>query len=121
MKKIVHGVIKRRLMLASLHSWRGVKACYKHEEAFRMELLLAAFFLPLAFVVASNAIELALLIVSVLVVLIVELLNSAVEAAIDRIGLEHHDLSGRAKDQGSAAVTLSLMVFLVIWISVLIG
>ncbi|WP_461516877.1 diacylglycerol kinase [Porticoccus sp.] len=121
MKKVVLGVIKRRLMLASLHSWRGVKACYKHEEAFRIELLLAAIFLPLSLVVASNAIELALLTVSVLLVLIVELLNSAVEAAIDRIGLEHHDLSGRAKDQGSAAVTLSMMVFLIIWLSILIG
>ncbi|WP_461519745.1 diacylglycerol kinase [Porticoccus sp.] len=121
MKKVVLGVLKRRLMMASLHSWRGIKACFKHEEAFRIELFLAAVFLPLAPIVASNAIELALLMVSVLLVLIVELLNSAVEAAIDRIGLEHHDLSGRAKDQGSAAVTLSMLVFLIIWLSILIG
>jgi len=120
-KKVVLGVLKRRLMMASLHSWRGIKACFKHEEAFRIELFLAAVFLPLAPIVASNAIELALLMVSVLLVLIVELLNSAVEAAIDRIGLEHHDLSGRAKDQGSAAVTLSMLVFLIIWLSILIG
>ncbi|WP_461481494.1 diacylglycerol kinase [Porticoccus sp.] len=118
---IFRGLLKRRIMLATLHSWRGVVACFRHEEAFRIELLLAAFFLPLALLVARDKVEWILLTASVLLVLIVELLNSAVEAAIDRIGPEHHALSGRAKDQGSAAVTMSMLVFLVTWLGILIG
>ncbi|MEZ5528399.1 MAG: diacylglycerol kinase [Porticoccaceae bacterium] len=116
----LQGLIKRRAVLAALHSWRGLKACFEHEEAFRIEVLLSVFLLPAAFFVADNAIELILLCGSVLLVLIVELLNSAVEAAIDRIGPEHHALSGRAKDLGSAAVLMAMALFVVTWAAILL-
>lgn len=116
----LRGLIKRRAYHAALHSWRGLKACFEHEEAFRVEVLLSMVLLPLAFIVADSAVELVLLCGSVLLVLIVELLNSAVEAAIDRIGLEHHDLSGRAKDLGSAAVLVSMLFVLLTWLAILL-
>jgi len=117
----LRGLIRRRAFLAALHSWRGLKACFAHEEAFRLETLLAAICLPLAFVVAADAVELVLLWGSVLLLLIVELLNSAVEAAIDRIGPEHHTLSGRAKDLGSAAVLIAIAFFALTWLAILSG
>lgn len=116
----LRGLIKRRAFMAALHSWRGLKACFEHEEAFRVEVWLSVILLPLAFVVANNGIELVLLCGSVLLVLIVELLNSAVEAAIDRISLEHHALSGRAKDLGSAAVLVAMFIVLLTWLAILL-
>ncbi|GFO72353.1 diacylglycerol kinase (ATP) [Bathymodiolus japonicus methanotrophic gill symbiont] len=98
----------KRIVNAVFYSYTGFRAVWKHEEAFRQELLLLLITAPLALWLTANKIERLLLIASVVFVLVVELLNSAVETAIDRIGPEHHELSGRAKDIGSAAVMLSL-------------
>jgi diacylglycerol kinase (ATP) len=93
----------------------------RHEEAFRQEALLALVLVPTAFVVHVEAVARALMISSVLLVLVVELLNSAVEAAVDRISLENHRLAKRAKDIGSAAVFLSLINVAVVWALILVG
>ncbi len=114
-------LLKRRLLVATTYSWQGLQACFKHEEAFRVEVFFAILLLPLAFMMASTMVELVLLIGSVLLVLIVELLNSAIEAVVDRIGVETHELAGRAKDQGSAAVMLAMGVFFMTWIFIGIG
>ncbi len=105
----------KRLWYATLNSIKGMSAACSAEAAFRLELLLAAVLIPLGLWYGETAIESVLLVGSVLLVLIVELLNSAIEAVVDRIGPEHHDLSGRAKDMGSAAVLLSLLVVLLTW------
>jgi len=110
------GLLKRRILGASTYSWQGLKACFKHEEAFRVEVLFAVLLLPLALLIAATPVESVLLIGSVVLVLIVELLNSAVEAVVDRIGEEHHKLAGRAKDLGSAAVMLSMGLFFITWL-----
>ena len=115
------GLLKRRILGATIYSWQGLKACFKHEEAFRVEVFFAVFLLPLALLIASSAVELVLLIGSVVFVLIVELLNSAVEAVVDRIGHEHHELAGRAKDLGSAAVMLSMWLFITTWLLICFG
>ena len=109
------GLLRRRVVGALTYSIRGLKACFNHEEAFRVEVVFAMFLVPLGLWLGDTAVEKTLLVCSVLLVLIVELLNSAVESAIDRIGPEHTELSGRAKDQGSAAVLLSLVILLVVW------
>lgn len=109
----------RRLWNAFFYSCHGLSAAWRHEAAFRQEVLLAAVTLPLAFWLGSNGVERALLAGSILLILIVELLNSAVEAVVDRISVEHHDLSKRAKDIGSAAVLLALASALVVWGSLL--
>ena len=97
------------------YSLRGLRAALRYEEAFRIELLIAALMLPLAFWLGQTPLEYALLIGSLLLVLIVELINSAIEAVVDRVGIERHELSGRAKDIGSAAVFLALLNAGVIW------
>lgn len=94
---------------------QGLRAAFKHEAAFRQELVLALILVPLAFFIAQDAIKLALLISTPLLVLLVEILNSAIEAVVDRFGEEHHELSGRAKDMGSAAVAISLVIMFVVW------
>ncbi|MFT7300189.1 MAG: diacylglycerol kinase (ATP) [Porticoccus sp.] len=109
-------LLKRRMVSASNYSRQGLLSCFKHEEAFRVEVVLAAVLIPLALIVADTPVELILLVGSVLLVLMVELLNSAVEAVVDRIGEDHHELSGRAKNQGSAAVMLSLGLALIAWL-----
>lgn len=93
----------------------GLHAAWKNEEAFRQELLLAIVLFPTAFWLGENSVQIALLLASVLIVLIVELLNTCVEATIDRIGHEYHELSKRAKDIGSAAVGVSLATLLLVW------
>lgn len=98
----------------------GFKAAWKGEAAFRQEVVLAAVLLSLVFFVGQNAIEYSLLAGSVLMVLVVELLNSAIEATVDRIGPEKHHLSKNAKDMGSAAVLVSLMIVLFIWAVIII-
>lgn len=108
-----------RLAWALRHSLAGFAAALRHESAFRQEALLAVLLLPAAFVIARGWVEFALLTGSVLLVLITELLNSAVEAAIDRISHERHELSKRAKDMGSAAVLFSLINAALIWACVL--
>ena len=105
----------RRVLNAAGYSWAGFCAAYKHESAFRQELWLALVLAPLAFYLGETAIERVLLLGSLLLVLIVELLNSAIEASVDRISLEHHLLIKRAKDMGSAAVMLALLNVVMIW------
>jgi diacylglycerol kinase (ATP) len=105
----------RRLYNAFLYSLSGLRAAFRHESAFRQEMALAAVLVPLACVLPVLPVERVLLLTSVLLVLIVELLNSSVEAAIDRIGLDTHRLSKRAKDLGSAAVLLALVALAIVW------
>ncbi len=108
-----------RLIRAAHNSLAGVAEAVRHEDAFRQELLLAAVLVPLALWVGSNGFERSLLIGSVLLVLIVELLNSAVEATVDRISFDDHRLAKRAKDLGSAAVMLALATAAATWILIL--
>lgn len=111
----------RRVWNAFFYSVAGLSAAYKHEDAFRQEVLLAAILIPVAFLLPVGGVGRALMIGAVLLVLIVELLNSAVEAAVDRISLENHDLAKRAKDIGSAAVMLALINVPAVWLLVLMG
>ena len=104
-----------RFIKAAQYSWKGLKASFKHEEAFRQELFLVIILAPIALWLGETAIERALMIGSLMLVLIVELLNSAVEAEVDRHGTEFNKLAGRAKDMGSAAVMISLINVGVIW------
>lgn len=110
-----------RLFNALGYSRDGLSAAWKNEAAFREEVLLAAIALPLAVVLGKNGVERALLIGSILLILIVEILNSAVEAVVDKASPEKHELAKRAKDMGSAAVLLSLITAAAIWASVLLG
>ena len=105
----------QRIVRAFFYSLSGLQLAFRHEHAFRQEVLLAVILLPIACIVPVTPVERVLLIATVLLVLIVELLNSSVEAAIDRIGLETHHLSKRAKDIGSAAVFLALVLLTVTW------
>ncbi|WP_347136834.1 diacylglycerol kinase [Parahaliea mediterranea] len=104
-----------RLVAATGHSWSGLRAAWRSEEAFRIEVSLALAFVPLAFVVTADiGHQLALLVTCALVIL-AEILNTAIESAIDRIGPEHDPLSGQAKDLGSAAVLVALILFTAAW------
>ncbi len=105
----------RHLVHSTHYSLKGLKAAFLNESAFRQELLLCALLLPFAWWIGRTPVEWILLVGSCFLVLIVELLNSAVETAVDRIGPEHHVLSGRAKDIGSAAVMLSLAMAGMTW------
>lgn len=111
----------RRLINATGYSMEGFKAAYQNEDAFRQEVLLALVLIPLALVLEKSGLGRALMVGSVVLVLIVELLNSAVEATVDRISLENHMLAKRAKDIGSAAVMLSLINLAAVWGLVLLG
>ena len=104
-----------RLVKACQYSWQGLRAAYRHEEAFRQELWLSIVLIPLGFWLGQTGIERALLIGSVIMLLLVEILNSAIEAVVDRIGDEQHELSGRAKDMGSAAVAIAIGLIVVVW------
>ena len=108
-----------RVLHAARYSSSGLKAAFKHEAAFRQELFLCMVLAPVAFWVAHTGIARALLIGSLLLVLMVELLNSAIEAVVDRVSEEHHELAGRAKDIGSAAVFVALLNVVVTWALVL--
>jgi diacylglycerol kinase (ATP) len=110
----------RRVWNALGYSLSGLQAAYRNEDAFRQESLLAAIMIPVALLLPVPGIDKALMIASVLMVLVVELLNSAVEAAIDRISLDDHRLSKRAKDIGSAAVLIALINVLAVWSLVLL-
>ena len=110
----------RRVISATRNSWAGLREAVRCEDAFRQELILAAALIPLAFVLGTNGVERALLAGSVMLVLIVELLNSAVEATVDRISFENHRLAKRAKDIGSAAVLLTLATTALVWALVII-
>lgn len=113
-----HGL--KRLFNALRWTLKGFASAFRKEEAFRQEIFLAAILTPLGLWLGANGIERVLLVGSLLVVLIVELLNSAIENVVDRISDEHHKLSGRAKDQGSAAVFLALTLVVFTWAMVLL-
>ncbi len=110
----------KRIFAAYEFSMKGLKACYQSEAAFRQEVWLAVVLLPLAFVFGNTGVEQVILMASVFLVLIVEILNSAIESVVDRIGSEYHLLSGAAKDMGSAAVWLSLVLLILTWLIILI-
>lgn len=111
----------RRILNALFYSFDGLRAAFRHEDAFRQEVLLAAVLIPVALVLPVSGLGKALMIAVVLMVLVVELLNSAIEAAVDRISLESHRLAKRAKDIGSAAVFISLVNVAAVWLLVLFG
>lgn len=110
----------RRILRAWGYSLNGLRAAFRHEAAFRQELLLAAVLAPCAFWVGDDALQIVLLLASLAAVLIVELLNSAVETLADAVSTEHHPLIGRAKDIGSAAVLLTLGMAAAVWLAVLL-
>jgi diacylglycerol kinase (ATP) len=110
----------KRLANAFTYSVAGTFAAFKHEDAFRQEVILSSVLIPLAIYLGQTGIEQALMIASVLLVIIVELLNSSVEATVDRISVKRHKLSKRAKDIGSAAVFFSLINADVIWFLLLV-
>jgi len=109
----------KRLANAFTYSVAGTLAAFKHEDAFRQEVILSIVLIPLAIYLGQTAIEQALMIASILLIIIVELLNSSVEATVDRISVKRHKLSKRAKDIGSAAVFFSLVNAAVIWFLIL--
>ncbi len=104
-----------RIINAAIYSWQGLRAAVQHESAFRQELLLCLVLVPAGIWLGRATVDYILLLGSLLLVLIIELLNSAVEAVVDRQGDEHHELAGRAKDMGSAAVFISLLLVGLIW------
>jgi diacylglycerol kinase (ATP) len=104
-----------RILKATVWSWQGLRAAWLHESSFRLEVYLLLILAPLALWLGENGLERAVLIGSCLLVLAAELLNSAVEAVIERYGPEHHELAGRAKDMGSAAVFVLMMNVLLCW------
>jgi len=108
-----------RLIAATENSMAGLASTFRTEEAFRMECVLALVLLPVAFWIGDSPLEVAILIASVLLLLMTEILNTAVELTIDRIGDDYNELSGRAKDAGSAAVFVALVLMIVVWIGVL--
>jgi diacylglycerol kinase (ATP) len=110
-----------RILRAAGASWKGLLGAYREEAAFRQELGLSLLVIPLGLWLGRTGVERALLVAPMLLVLIVELLNSAVETTVDRIGLERHVLAGLAKDIGSAAVLLSFVLLGVVWLLVLMG
>ena len=110
-----------RLINALGYSLAGFSAAYRHEDAFRQETWLALILIPLALFLPASGIGKALMVGSVLLVLIIELINSAIEAVVDRVSLEHHRLAKRAKDIGSAAVLLALVNVFITWALVLFG
>ena len=109
----------KRIFLAFGYSLKGIKSAFKHEAAFRQEVLLALILIPIALLVDVTQVERILLISPVIFVLIFEIINSAIEAVVDRIGSEFHELSGRAKDMGSSAVLIGLLLTAYIWIEIL--
>ena len=108
----------RRIVNAFGYSWAGLRAAYRCEDAFRQEVWLAALLIPLALLLPVPWLGRGLMIGSVLLVLVVELLNSAIEAVVDRVSLENHRLAKRAKDIGSAAVLVALLNTFVVWVCV---
>lgn len=105
----------KRIMMASLYSLQGIGAAFKHEMAFRQEVLMALILIPLAFVLEVEVTHRILMFGSVLLVMVIELINTAIEAVVDRIGSEFHELAGRAKDTGSAAVALTIALAMYVW------
>jgi len=110
-----------RLVYATLYSYRGLMHNIRHEAAIRQEVIAALVMIPLACYLDVSTVERLFLITSVLLVIIVELLNTAIEAVVDRIGLEYHELSGLAKDTGSAAVFVGLLQCVIVWTVILLS
>ena len=110
----------KRIFMAGVYSIQGIRAALQNEAAFRQEMILAVIAIPLAIWLDVSAVERMMLISVTVLVLIVELLNSAIEAVVDRFGGEIHELSGRAKDMGSAAVLLALLLAVYVWIDILL-
>ena len=110
----------QRLYKATLYSLQGLRAAFRNEAAFRLEVFLSLVLVPLGLWLGENGIERALLVGSILLVMIIELINSGIEAVVDRFGEELHELSGIAKDVGSAAVLITLINVLVIWCLILV-
>jgi diacylglycerol kinase (ATP) len=110
-----------RVLRALEASWRGLAGAFREEAAFRQELAFAALVIPLGLWLGHTGVERALLIAPALLILVVELVNSAIEATVDRIGFERHALAGLAKDIGSAAVFMSFVLFFAVWVLVLLG
>ncbi|MHC5225761.1 diacylglycerol kinase [Ignatzschineria sp. LJL83] len=108
-----------RIIAAFGYSLKGLKAAYQNEAAIRQELIAGILIIPLAFFFANNGIELALLLSSALLIFLMELVNSAIESIVDRVGSEYHELSGQAKDIGSALVLVAMIIFVVTWGSIL--
>ena len=111
----------RHIMNAFVYSFAGLKAAWKNELAFRTETIIILIFIPLGLSIGRSAVERALLIASCLLILITELLNSALEAIVDRIGPQRHELSKRAKDMGSAAAFISMIAAVVVWGLIVFG
>jgi len=114
MNKPGAGGLKRILNAASF-SAKGFRSAWKNEAAFRQELVMCSVLIPLAFFLGKGAVQISLLIGPCLIILITELINSAIESVVDRIGSEYHVLSGRAKDTGSAAVFVAFVILVVTW------
>jgi len=110
-----------RIIKAFFYSMQGLYSAFKYEAAFRQELALCVFLIPFAIWLGESGLERAVLIGSLFLILITELLNTGIEAVVDRVSSEQHELSGRAKDTGSAAVFLSLINALIIWILILLN
>lgn len=115
--KTTHGL--KRLKNATRYSCQGLKAAFKNEPAFREEILLAALMIPVAILLAENQWQRILLIATVVLVLIAELFNSAIEAVVDRIGTEQHEMAGLAKDLGSASVMVTMLLTGYVWLDIL--
>ncbi len=107
-----------RIISATFYSIYGLKSTLKNETAFRQEVVLFTFMLPVSFWIGNTVLEYLLLVGSCFFILVIELLNSAVEAAIDRVGAERHPLSKQAKDMASAAVFLSFIFFIICWLTI---
>jgi diacylglycerol kinase (ATP) len=117
---MMKNLITRRILKTSKYSINGLKAAWKSEEAFRIEVILLLALLPAAFFVGKSALEICLLVMSLFIVLIVELLNTGLEKAIDRISTDVNDISGFVKDVGSAAVAISIIQALIVWVVIFI-
>jgi diacylglycerol kinase (ATP) len=110
-----------RIVSATVCSAKGLAAAFRHEAAFRADVLLAAVMIPTALAIDASGLEKAVMVASVLLVLVAELVNSAIEATLDRVSTEQHPLTGRAKDMGSAAVCISLVNVAAVWVLVLLA
>ncbi|MEZ9321253.1 diacylglycerol kinase [Vibrio sp. 10N.261.55.A10] len=109
----------KRIIKAAGFSWQGITSSFKNEAAFRQEVFMAVVLIPLAFYLDVSQVERILMISSVVLVMVVELINTAIEAVVDRIGSEYHELSGMAKDVGSAAVFICLALAGYVWLEIL--
>ena len=109
----------KRIYKAAGFSWQGLKSAFKNEAAFRQEIYLAAVLIPVAFYLEVSQVDRMLMISSLVLIMVTELINTAIEAVVDRIGTEHHELAGVAKDTGSAAVFVCMLLAGYIWVEVL--